>query len=661
MYKLFSYLDRFYIKENKMPTLCQSAIQLYRKYLFDRLEDDIYEEVNKLIKDDRNCDLHDLHSRNKIKIILQIISDIDIQKPKIIKENNKIFWVLEDRVDDNYEKIYQDKWYYNHFRNDTIKFAKEKGYMDIQKMYAPDYISEQLKYLEEEKIRQAEYINIKYHHLINEINYQYLIGENSQELSKKEMGISDMFNNEEKEQLKNTYQLFKLYPACFEMISSIFVAYIKTRGEKIVENIEINKDPLKLIPELINLRNEMDDLIKECFENKVFFHDKKNKSFSLFMNKEKYGKQLSNYLDFCMRKGFKGKFQNEIDNTLKDIINLYKCLNLKYIFWTEANKNLSDRLIKNMSLSINYEKSFISQLKQEADVSYVNKMVEMMNDLDQNKIEMDEYKLSSSKGIPNNIQFNIQIISNNGWEINRIYTENFILPKFLSLCMEDFQNFYLKKYANKKLIWYLGLSKVEIQYLYLYKQNISVSTLPQFLTLLQLEKHKKLTIGQISECLGCHVSTIKNDICGLVFNQNYNPKCTAENGVIKGNFDVETKEFKETDLIEINENFFVDKAKFSTIPIIKRRTAAEMKELENFEANINKKYEENILQVTITRIMKSRIGQKTTHKWLFDETSNQIELFKPQPQQIKENIEKLIEKNIITRSKDDRNCYEYIA
>ena len=79
------------------------------------------------------------------------------------------------------------------------------------------------------------------------------------------------------------------------------------------------------------------------------------------------------------------------------------------------------------------------------------------------------------------------------------------------------------------------------------------------------------------------------------------------------------------------------------------------------EAQITKRYQDNILQSTLTRIMKSRIGQKTTHVWLVNETSKQIDLFRAQPQQIKENIEKLIEKNIMKRAEKDRTCYEYIA
>lgn len=42
--------------------------------------------------------------------------------------------------------------------------------------------------------------------------------------------------------------------------------------------------------------------------------------------------------------------------------------------------------------------------------------------------------------------------------------------------------------------------------------------------------------------------------------------------------------------------------------------------------------------------MKSKIGETITHSWLVDESTRLIDLFAAQPQQIKKNIEKLIEK-----------------
>ncbi len=152
-----------------------------------------------------------------------------------------------------------------------------------------------------------------------------------------------------------------------------------------------------------------------------------------------------------------------------------------------------------------------------------------------------------------------------------------------------------------------------------------------------------------------------NDISGLVYNPCFNAQGIKDKGLILGTFDGNTKEFKENDEIYFNVNFNFARQKFQTLPLPLKKSAAVMKETEIEEAQIVKRFQDNILQATLTRIMKSRIGQKTTHVWLVGETSSQIDLFKAQPQQIKENIEKLIEKNIMKRSDNDRTCYDYIA
>ena len=75
------------------------------------------------------------------------------------------------------------------------------------------------------------------------------------------------------------------------------------------------------------------------------------------------------------------------------------------------------------------------------------------------------------------------------------------------------------------------------------------------------------------------------------------------------------------------------------------KKSEEMDKKIELEEEVNtKRYQNNILQCIITRIIKSWIGQKTTHAWLINETSKQVDLFRAHPQQIKESIEKLIEK-----------------
>ena len=83
------------------------------------------------------------------------------------------------------------------------------------------------------------------------------------------------------------------------------------------------------------------------------------------------------------------------------------------------------------------------------------------------------------------------------------------------------------------------------------------------------------------------------------------------------------------------------------MPLPLKKTEAELKASEAEEAQIIKRYQDNILQATLTRIIRSRIGQQTTYSFLVDVSTKQIDLFKVQPQQIKENIDELIDKGII--------------
>ena len=681
MNRIFIYLDRKNLRKNKYPhNLAFYALNLYKNHFFDKIQDNIYREVNKFIKEDR---MHNFEYMNKIIIIFKIINYLDFNNPMIIKENNTIKWINQNTIIK--KRKYLANWFNNYFKKETIIFAKDKAKHDINNMSAPEYISEQLKYLNEENIRKNEYINENYHEKINNINYQYLIGDIAEELAQKDTGISYMFDNKQDEEIKKAYELINLYPdkldekyielnnennenknrtlfinKATQVITSSFYSYIIKRGDEIFKNKEISKNPRTFIPELISLNKEMNNILLNCFSNNIIYQEIKFKSFNKFMEKNYYSKQLSNYIDFCMRDGFKGKTYEEINNILDDVIQLFKCLTSKTLFRLESDNKLSDRLLKNTSLSINNEKIFISKLKQEQGLNFVNQKNKMIEDLEQNIKDIDEYKRSNSKGLPNGIKFNVKVVTQGAWSINKNDIVKIKIPKILNSCMNDFETFYLKRNEGRKLIWCLGLSTVEIKYLCFQKQNISVSTLPQFLTLLILEKYNSLSIQKISELLECDIKILLKDIPGLVYNPIFNPKGERNKGLILGTFDGEKKEFKPGDEIQFNKEFFFQRQRFKTLSLTIKKSEEEIKKEDEEDDKILKKRHELIVQGNIARIMKSRIKCTTTHSWLVSEVVKQIEEFRPQPHQIKENIEKLIEKNIIKRS-DDRGCYEYVA
>ena len=648
--------DKNNVRKYQEDNVSEFSMKIYKKNFFDKLKNKIFSSLNEiLIRDERNGNNE---FRIKLISIMKTLQCMDYYKPRIFKisETSKN-WKEEEKDTTKIKLAYQDEWF-KYFESETIKYIRNKAERDIKNNSAPEYVKCELKYLDEEDERLDSYVYGGYHARIKEINYEYLIKNNAQQIVDMDTGINNMFKTKKKDELNEVYQLFSFYPECLKLIQSSFRAYIKERLLALYNDKEFSKDPKKFVPALIDLKKEMDEIVVLCFANDNDFQDQENKEFSVLMSKDHYPKQLANYADFCMRNGFKGKSEEEIEGTLNDIISIFKNINSKLVFQSETEKKMSDRLIKGLSINMNAEKMLISKLKQENGVTYVSKMNEMISDLEKNKAEYEGYKLSKSHGAPGGIKFNIQVISQSAWDINKSNMEKIEVPLFLQNCIDDFQSFYLGRHQQTKLIWCLSLSRIEIQYLYLQNKNISTSTLPQFLALYYLEQKGNLKLETIATLLGCNVKKVIYDIRGLIFNPSFNPKGTTDKGVILSNIDEKTKEFKPSTEISINRKFSVNRQKFNTLPLPQKKTADEIKASEMEEAQIIKKYQDNILQATVTRIMKSRIGQETSHVWLVGEASKQVDLFKAQPQQIKENIEKLIEKNIIKRK---GASYEYIA
>ena len=214
------------------------------------------------------------------------------------------------------------------------------------------------------------------------------------------------------------------------------------------------------------------------------------------------------------------------------------------------------------------------------------------------------------------------------------------------------------------LFWCLDLSRLNIEYLYLENKNISISTLPQLLILLCLEKYNKLSLEKIAELLKCDVRLIMYEVRGLIYNENFNPNAELNEGVILANIDPDKREFKPKTEISINKDFNISNKIFNTILNNEKDSYWQFKIEENKKAEGKEKqikqFNNYIIQAALTRIMKRRIGQNTTHLILVNETYKEIELFKAKPELIEENIVKLIESHVI-RKKNGGRLYEYNA
>ena len=661
----FLYLDRSYnpilsqpiseplsvsIKDRE-PIILQS-LKIFKNKFLVPCKDNLFKAlINYLL---HNNNLENEEISRKIKKIFNLMKIEVISKPKISKRNNEIIWENEgSNLSENENKIFDD-WFNNYFLKDISSYYKNKS-TEFVNLAISELISSILN-VKDHLNSLKNYFDEIYYNKISLIFDENFIKNNKEK-------IENYFFNLDKNGFKQFYEKNKNSKSCLNFIFTFLIYSIQSNDLKIFENkgIQFNlKEENICIP--IEIKKGLDKFFSEFFnKSDPEYNNSLIRICQRVLNMKSYSKKLALYVNDCMRKNFKGKSEEEKNNELNQIIQVFSLLIDKSSFIFNIEKQMSERLIKNSSISLNTEKKFITLIKQEVGIYYTNKMSKMISDLDRSNKEIEEYNKLKNKSLPNDIKFEPLVISQGIWFIKEQYYEKMSIPTFLSAFTDDFENIYKQRYHNHtKLFWLHGLSKIEIKYLCFKDNYFSKSTLLQFLILLQIEKNNRLSILKIAENIGCKANLVLDDIYGLIFNPTYNPQHLKDKGLLLGNFDEKNKTFKETDEFWFNFDFKSNKLRFNTKSILKK-SEQEIKKEEKDEIEYIRKYNNNIIQAAIARIMKSQNGKKVQHVWLINEVSKQISLFTAQPQQIKDNIEKIIEKNIIMRDEENPSYYKYIA
>ena len=539
----------------------------------------------------------------------------------------------------------------------TGEYLREKYENDIEKYSIQEYLNIEIKFINEEIERQNNYINKIFHEDLNDKLFFYLI---NFFYIKKKKEIMTMIKKKNISDINLVFQLSKFHPNGIKLFEDEIVRYLIYRFSLLNKDYKLAIKFEKLIPALIELIKEIDKFILLYFDKDSIESIKEKIRLNLtdvMKDKSIFAYSLSDYIDYCMTELFKDKSQEEIEQILNDIIFIFNIINIKLIFKDEFEMKLSQRLLNNLSISLEYEKLFISKLKNIVGATYTSEMISMINDIEESKRTRNDYKnLLNNKGNPSGIDFNATVttvIYFNSWDSKQSYILKIEIPKFLQFYMDDFENYYLNKYNSvpRKLNWLLGLSRLNIEYLYLKNKNISISSLPQLLILLCLEKHNKLSLEKIAEILKCDMKIIIYEVKGLIYNTNFNPNNEQDKGLILPN----KKEMDNTTEISINKDFNISQKAFSTILIMNENKINEEKLIE--EKKNYERCKNNVIQGFLTKIMKSRVGKQVTQLWLINETMKEIYLFKPKEDEIKQRIQIPTEKNFLRRV---GNLLEYV-
>ena len=165
-----------------------------------------------------------------------------------------------------------------------------------------------------------------------------------------------MFIHARLQELNLMYNIFKRDPQTLGLIIQKMNPYIEKRGEAIVRDENLLKDPIVFTQKLLDLKSEMDNMLKTSFDNSMQFQKGRDSSFQNFMNQ---CSQTPFYLAIYSHKelttGLKGVSDEETEERLDAIIRLFCCLHGRDTFMKAYVKHLSQRLLNKTLLSMEAE------------------------------------------------------------------------------------------------------------------------------------------------------------------------------------------------------------------------------------------------------------------------------------------------------------------
>ena len=87
----------------------------------------------------------------------------------------------------------------------------------------------------------------------------------------KDTGCDAMFTHSKLDELELMYRIFRRVEPTLKYIIQKMSPYIEGRGEKIVTDENLLKDPIQFTAKLLDLKKEMDEMVERSFQNDIKF------------------------------------------------------------------------------------------------------------------------------------------------------------------------------------------------------------------------------------------------------------------------------------------------------------------------------------------------------------------------------------------------------
>ena len=451
---------------------------------------------------------------------------------------------------------------------------------------------------------------------------------------------------------------------------------------------------IKWVDDVLELKEKYDNVLVKAFQSDQGLQTAISRSFTDFINAfDRSSEYLSLFFDENMKKGIKGKTENEVDVLLDKGIILLRYVQDKDMFERYYKKHLSRRLLMKRSVSMDAERQMISKMKMTVGNTFTQKIEAMFKDIAVSEDLSSNYRTHVSQlgdPDPKRAELDITVLTSTMWPLEAMALSQrdeepqtvCIFPPQIDRIKQGFEKFYLDKHSGRQLAWQPNMGTVDLR-AYFHKmkgkktREINVSTYAMVILML----FNSLPPGQFYTCEEIQGKT------NIPFNEltrNLQSLAVAQKNriLIK---EPMSKDVKNDDKFFFNENFHSPFQKIKIGVVTGGNKVEDMQERRETEKR-NDDTRGGTIEAAVVRIMKSatplylssqiiypgkqkadsfnrRQRKELSHQKLIAEVIQQLTArFLPDINMVKKRIESLIEREYLERVDDsERPAYRYMA
>lgn len=275
---------------------------------------------------------------------------------------------------------------------------------------------------------------------------------------------------------------------------------------------------IRWVDDILALKTKFDGVWEKAFASDQGLQSSIGASFSEFINmNSRSSEYLSLFFDENLKKGIKGKTENEVDLLLDNGITMLRYIKDKDLFETYYKKHLSRRLLMKRAASMDAERQMISKMKLEVGNQFTQRIEAMFKDITVSEDLTTNYKKHIAlNGDPQQkpVDLEISVLTSTMWPIEVMsQTRNgtvvlpCILPKEIETLKSSFERFYLDKHSGRKLSWQASMGTADVRATFVrangkvqrYELNVSTFAMAVLLLFNELPDGEALTYDTIKE------------------------------------------------------------------------------------------------------------------------------------------------------------------